>query len=345
MRAIAITEGGAPVAPNVAVLDGIAIPEPGRGELRVKTEAAALNHLDLWVGQGIPGVDRPYPRITGSDGVGIVEAIGPEVDPEWIGARVILNAAIAAPQEGRPGRAPAGEAFHLIGEQVPGCLGEFFVAPAANVLSIGDRDPVQAAAFGLTHLTAWRMLVTRAGLGPGQWVLIPGIGGGVALASLAIARFLGASTIVTSRSPEKLKQALALGADHAILDTGEDFSREVKALTAGRGIDVCAESVGAAIHDSCLKSLARAGTLVTCGATSGGVATTDLARIFWHQLSIQGSTMGDMAEFRAVVALFMAGSLCPVVDQVYPVNEAPRGFERLEAGEQFGKLVIDWRRG
>ncbi len=343
MRAITVIESGAPVTPNVRVLENIAVPEPGRGEVRIKTEAAALNHLDLWVGQGIPGVDRPYPRTTGSDGVGLVEVVGEGVDSEWIGKRVMLNAAIAAPQEGTPGRAPAGELFHLIGEQVPGCLAEFFVAPASNLLAVGDVDPIEAAAFGLTHLTAWRMLVTKANVGPGQSVLIPGIGGGVALASLAIARHLGASSIVTSRSQAKLDRAVKLGADHAILDTGEDFSREVRRITAGRGVDVCAESVGAAIHVACIKSLARGGTLVTCGCTSGAAAATDLARIFWNQLSIQGSTMGSMPEFRAVSALFVAGALRPVIDSVHSPEDAAVAYGRLEAGEQFGKVVVDWR--
>jgi NADPH:quinone reductase-like Zn-dependent oxidoreductase len=210
------------------------------------------------------------------------------------------------------------------------------------VLDIGDADPVAAAAFGLTHLTAWRMLVTRARLQPGMTLLIPGIGGGVALAALAICRHLGCTTIVTSRHASKLERATALGADHAVLDSGADWSRAVRQLTGGRGVDVVAESVGKAVHMACVKSLARGGTLVTCGCTTGPDAGTDLARIFWNQLSIVGSTMGSMDEFRAVVALLRSGGLSPVVDRVFEPAEASEAYARLEAGEQFGKLVFRW---
>ena len=343
MRALAVCKSGAPVAPNVVELEGLPCPEPGFGEVRIRTEAAALNHLDIWVGMGIPGVDRPYPRTTGSDGVGIVDALGEGVDEEWLGKRVILNAAIAAPQEGIVGQRPAGEAFHLIGEQFSGCLAEFFVAPVDNVLPIGDVDPLLGAAFGLVHLTAWRMLFTKANLHPGQSVLVPGIGGGVALASLGIARHFGCQVIVTSRSEAKLEQAKDLGADYGILDVGEDFSREVRAATSGRGVDVCVESIGQAVHNSCLRSLARGGMLVTCGCTSGPVGETDFARIFWNQLSIVGSTMGNMEEFRSVVALLCDGALEPEIDAVYQVSEAQAAFERLEEARQFGKIVFDWR--
>ena len=331
------------MAPNVVILDDVPCPEPGPGELRVRTEAAALNHLDIWVGMGIPGVDRPYPRITGSDGVGVVDALGTGVEEHWLGKRVILNAAIAAPQEGVVNQRPAGESFHLIGEHDPGCLAEFFVAPARNVLSIEDSDPLQAAAFGLVHLTAWRMLITKAALMPGQSVLVPGIGGGVALASLGIAKHFGCQVIVTSRSEAKLEKAKALGVEHAILDVGEDFSRAVRSATSGRGVDVCVESIGKGIHSSCIRSLARGGVLVTCGCTSGSNAETDLARIFWSQLSIVGSTMGNMDEFRSVVALMGSGALEAVVDSVYPVADAQSAYERLEEARQFGKIVIDWR--
>ena len=191
MRVLAVTEGGAPVAPNVAILEDQPKPHAGPGEVVVRTEATSLNHLDLWVGMGMPGVDRPYPRVTGSDGVGIVEEVGEGVGEDWLGQRIILNAAIASPQEGRLGKAPAGEQFHLLGEQVPGTSAEYFAAPVSNILPIGDADPLEAAAFGLVHLTAWRMLVTRAGLRPGQSVLITGIGGGVAVGASVVGAMVG----------------------------------------------------------------------------------------------------------------------------------------------------------
>ncbi len=334
--------GGAPVAPNVELID-LPTPSPGPGEVRVRTEASGLNHLDVWVGMGIPGVDRPWPRVTGSDGVGIVDAVGDGVDDVWVGRRVIMNAAHDLNSEDRSDGRPAGEQFHLVGEQSPGAMAEAFVVRVTNVMDIGEADPIEAAAFGLTHLTAWRMLTTRAGARAGDWVLIPGIGGGVALAALGICRYLGCRTIVTSRSAEKLQRASELGASVGILDEGKDWNRAVRAATDGAGVDICIDSIGKAVHLSCIKSLGRGGRFVTCGCTSGPGAETDLARIFWNQLSILGSTMGDMREFQEVVSLFLKGSLQPVVDRVVTPSEVPEAYAALEAGTQFGKLVVDWR--
>jgi NADPH:quinone reductase-like Zn-dependent oxidoreductase len=344
MKAIAVMQGGTPVGPNVEVID---IPEvtPGPGELRVRTEGAALNHLDLWVGAGLPGVDRPYPRVTGSDGVGVVDAVGQGVDATWIGRRVMMNAAVEVGEPAVPDSSPAGEVLEVIGEHRPGSLAEAFLVPATNVVDIGDTDPIQAAAFGLAHLTAWRMATTRGDVRPGEVVLIPGIGGGVALAALGICRHLGARVLVTSRHREKLDRAMALGAADAFLDEGDDWSRSVRMATGRRGVDVCLDSVGKAIHGSCIRSLARGGRFVTCGCTSGSDATTDLARVFWNQLSLHGSTMGDRQEFREVSRLFLDGRLSPVIDAVVAPEEAASQFSRLESGLQFGKLVVDWRRG
>jgi NADPH:quinone reductase-like Zn-dependent oxidoreductase len=187
------------------------------------------------------------------------------------------------------------------------------------------------------------MLVTRARLRSGQIVLVTGIGGGVALACLAIAKHFGCTVIVTSRHPWKLDRALELAADHAVLDIGEDWSRAVRDLTGKRGVDVCADSIGKAAHLSGVKALARGGTYVTCGCTTGSDATTDLARVFWNQLTIVGSTMGDMDEFRASMAHLVAGSWKPVVDLVVPPSDAASAYARIESGEQFGKVVVDWR--
>jgi NADPH2:quinone reductase len=344
MRAIVITSQGSPVLPNVAVVHDFADPVARRGEVVVRTEASALNHLDLWVGRGLPGIDIRYPAISGSDGAGVIESVGEGVDAAWVGRRVLLNAAVPQPDALRPGFRPAAADILMIGEHGPGCLAERFTAPIANLLEIGDADPVEAAAFGLTHLTAWRMMVTQAGLRAGMQVLITGIGGGVALAALAIARHHGCETIVTSRHAWKLDRAKALGATHAVLDAGQDWSREVRQLTGRRGVDLCVDSIGKAVHGSCIKSLARGGTFATCGVTTGPDATTDLTRIFWNQLRLVGSTMGDMREFREVVSLFRNGAIRPVIDEVFAPAEGASAFARLEAGEQFGKLVVDWRR-
>jgi NADPH:quinone reductase-like Zn-dependent oxidoreductase len=325
MRAAVIRQTGTPVAGNVELVSDWPDPRIGAGEVVIRTEAAALNHLDLWVGRGMPGLKLDYPRISGSDGCGIVEAVGEGVDRSWIGKRVLLNAQI-------PVHDP----------NLPGAMAAKFTAPAANVLDIGDTDPVQAVAFGLAHLTAWRMLVSRAGLRPGMSVLITGIGGGVALAALNIARHFGCMTIVTSQHPRKLEAATKLGATHGVLDSGGDWSREVRGLTGKRGVDICADSTGKAVHLAGIKSLARGGVYVTCGATSGADAVTDLTRIFWNQLSIVGSTMGDMAEFRQVVAMLRAGAIKPVIDTVYEAADAAKAYARLESGEQFGKVVVRW---
>lgn len=340
MKAITIQRQGRPVTPNVKVVTDWADPKPGAGEAVVKTEAAALNHLDLWVGMGLPGVDLDYPRVGGSDGCGRVEAVGDGVDESWTGRRVLLNAAIPQPDAALPDVTPAPPDIRMIGEHVNGTLAERFVAPVTNLLLVGDVDPAEAAAFGLTHLTAWRMMWSRARIQPGQTVLITGIGGGVALAALNIARHFGCRAIVTSRHQAKLDRAKELGADEGVLDTGEDWSRTVRGLTGKRGVDLCIDSVGKVIHLACIKSLARGGAFVTCGVTSGFDPATDLARVFWNQLSIIGSTMGDMGEFREVVALFLNGAMKPVIDSTFTADEAPKAYERLEHADQFGKIVI-----
>jgi NADPH:quinone reductase-like Zn-dependent oxidoreductase len=342
MKAITITRQGSPVAPNVKVVSDWPEPQPRAGEALVRTEASALNHLDLWVGMGMPGLDLTYPRIGGSDGAGMVESVGEGVDASWVGRRVLLNAAIPKAEPHHPEHLPAPPDIIMIGEHVNGTMAEKFIAPAGNLIDIGATDPVEAAAFGLTFLTAWRMLVSRARLHFGQSMLITGIGGGVALACLAIARHFGCTTIVTSRHQWKLDRAKELGAEHGVLDTGDDWSKQVRALTGKRGVDIVADSVGKAVHLSCIKSLARGGTLVTCGNTSGPDATTDLTRIFWNQLSILGSTMGDMVEFRSVVSLLRIAALKPVIDQVFAPADAQKAYARLESAEQFGKIVIRW---
>ncbi len=343
MKALQIRRQGEPVAENVVLNDDCPRPEPGTGTLRVRTEASALNQLDLWVGRGVPGFDVAYPAISGSDGVGIVDAVGDGVSEEWLGRRVILNAAVVESSSPRPDDAEPAPGTHMIGEHGPGTMAEFFVAPVGNVCDIGDVDPLEAAAFGLVHLTAWRMLVTRANLRHGSTVLIPGIGGGVALALLGIARWHGCRVIVTSRDQSKLDRAIELGADEGVLDDGGDFSRTIRGMTHRRGVDVCADSVGQAVHTACLKSLARGGVFVTCGCTSGPKAETDLARIFWNQLTVMGSTMGGMAEFREVLSLLRNGLLRPTIDSIHSSREGAKAFARLESGAQFGKVVIDWR--
>ncbi|MBC7834294.1 MAG: zinc-binding dehydrogenase [Phycisphaerales bacterium] len=347
MRAAVITRPGNPVAPNIRLVDDFPDPgQPSAGQVLVRTLASSLNHLDIWVGMGVPGLDLVYPRVSGSDVCGVVETVGPEVDANWVGKRVIMNAAINVDSGPRPEDPPGSSLaplYELIGEHRGGAHAELFIAPVANLAAVNDdADPIEAAAFGLTFLTAYSMIVTKAGLRPGQSVLITGIGGGVALAAMAIAKHLGCPVCVTSRHKWKLDRAKSLGADHLVLDSAQDWSRQVRDWSGKRGVDLAVDSSGKATHIKCIKSLARGGAYVTPGCTSGPDAVTDLARIFWNQLRILGSTMGTNEEFAEVTSLYRAGVLKPVVDKVFEPADADAAYERLESAEQFGKVVIRW---
>lgn len=346
MHAITIKEQGGPVTPNIVVTDSWADAEPGPGEVKCRTLASALNRMDVWVGLGIPGVDIRYPHVGGCDVCADVEAVGAGVDPAWVGRRVIANAAIAQPERSHPDD-PTGATlapnYRLMGEHDPGFHRERFCAPVAQLAPVrADTDPFAGAAIGLTALTAYSMMVTKGRLRPGQMVLITGIGGGVATSALSIAKWLACPVVVTSRHRWKLDKALELGADHAILDEGQDWSKGVRSWTNKRGVDMVVDSIGKPTHMNCIKSLARGGAFVTPGNTGGPRVESDQARIFWNQLRVLGSTMGSNDEFREVAALFNAGRIAPVVDTIIPFRDAPKAWERLEAGEQFGKIVIDW---
>ena len=347
MHAIVVVAKGSPVAPNVSLRTDWPDPAPAApGWALVRTLCSAFNHMDLWVGRGVPGLDLTYPRVSGCDACGIVESVGAGADPAWVGRQVIYNAALRIQHPTRPDDPPASTLapeYELIGEHHHGAHATRFAAPIDNLAVVDGKDPAEAAAFGLCTLTAYSMMVTKGGLRPGQSVLIPGIGGGVATSALAIAKRLGCPVVVTSRSPHKLDLARARGADMTILDAGQDWSRDVRAWTTKRGVDMAVDSVGKAVHLNCIKSLARGGTYVSPGCTSGPDAVTDLARLFWNQLRILGSTMGSNDEFKEVAALFRTGGLRPVVDNVFRPDQCRKAYERLEAGEQFGKLVIDWR--
>jgi NADPH:quinone reductase-like Zn-dependent oxidoreductase len=340
MKAAVVTESGNDVAAHVELKMDWPEPAPGPGDLFVRTEASALNHVDLWTGRS---KWTSFPHITGSDGCGVVEALGDGVDEAWLGKRIVFNAALPAADptepDARPSRPPE---IGLVGSDTMGSMAEKFVVPVTNVLEVGGADPIHAAAFSLTFLTAWRMISSRARLKPDQTVLLTGIGGGVALASLEIVRHIGAKAIVTSRHQWKLDRASELGAEHGVLDTGQDWSEEVREITGGRGVDLCVDSVGKVLHTKCIRSLAHGGTLTTCGTTTGGDAQTILGDIFWKQLSILGSSMGSMDEYREVTALFRAGKLKPVIDKVFPSSRAADAYRRLQASEQFGKVVIRW---
>jgi len=311
------------------VLDDVPDPTPAAGEVLIRLRASALNHLDVWIRKGLPSV--PKPRILGADGAGVVEALGQGVSGFELGERVVLNPGI----EARDGT------IHVIGEHGDGTNAELIAVPAENVHPIPDALSFEeAAAFPLVFETAYRMLVTRARLEPGEWVFIWGIGGGVATAALAIARALGARTIVTSSSDAKLERARELGAEHTVNHANGDVKAAVREATEGRGAAVVVEHVGEATWRTSLDVAARDGRIAVCGATSGPNPPAALHRIWWKQLTILGSTMGTRADFAGAYELVASGRARPVVDEIVPLAEIRAAHERLEAGEQLGKIVL-----
>ena len=321
MKAIRIHEDG---GPDVLRLDEVDDPVPGPGEVLLRVKAASLNHLDLWVRQGLPSV--PKPRILGADGAGVVAGLGEGVTEFEEGQRVLLNPGL----EG---------GSRILGEHMDGTHAELIAVPADNVAPVPDGLSFEeAAAFPLVFETAYRMLVTKAGVAEGEWVLVWGIGAGVATAAFAVAKALGARTIVTSSSDEKLARARELGADAAVR-TDADVASEVKELT-GRGVDVVVEHVGEATWRTSLQVTRPEGRIVVCGATSGPNPPANLHRIFWKQLTIHGSTMGTAEDFRGAYELVASGRAKPIVDRVFPLEEAAAAHEYLESGRQFGKVVL-----
>lgn len=313
------------------------------GLVRVRLHTAALNHLDLWTLRGLPDSPVAPGWILGADGAGVVDAVSDDVRGVVPGERVLINPGISCRdcESCLRGEHSLCVRFRLLGEHRHGTLAEYIVVPATNVRRIPDGvSDEAAAAFPLVHLTAWRMCVTRAQVRAGDEVLIWGIGGGVALAALAICKARGARVWVTSSSAAKLERARALGADETLLHTGLDVGKEVRARTRRRGVDVVVESVGERTWSQSLGALARGGRLVTCGGTSGPALTMDVRRLFWHQWSILGSTMGNDAEFDAVVGELAARRLAPIVDSVHELADGRAAFARLESGEQFGKVVV-----
>ena len=322
MKAVRIHEDG---GPEVLRIEDVADPVPGPGEVLVRLRAASLNHLDLWLRRGLPSV--PKPRILGADGAGVVAGVGAETDGFVEGDRVLLN----------PG---LDDGARIVGEHMDGTHAELIAVPADYVHPIPDGVSFEdAAAFPLVFATAYRMLATRAALREGEWVLVWGIGAGVATASLTIAKALGARVLVTSSSEEKLARARELGADAAVA-TDSDVAATANELTGGQGVDVVVEHVGDATWKTSLQAARKEGRIVVCGATSGPNPPANLHRVFWKQLSILGSTMGKRADFQAAYDLVATGRATPVVDRVYPLSEVAAAHEYLESGRQFGKVVL-----
>ncbi|HJQ12257.1 MAG TPA: zinc-binding dehydrogenase [Gemmatimonadaceae bacterium] len=345
MRALTISAHGG--LDQIEYRTDLPKPEPRAGEVRIRVRAAALNHLDLFVVGGLPGLRIAAPWILGADATGVVDAIGDlsvTTHPRLqVGDTVIVNPGISdyTCDYCRAGEHSLCVSFKLLGEHLPGTIAEYIVVPAHNVRVIPKDKPVEhAAAFTLSHLTAWRMIVTRARVKKDDDVLIWGIGGGVALASLEIVRLIGATAWVTSHDDAKLALARGLGATHFLNYTNTDVGKEVRVRTNKRGVNVVIDTVGEATWTQSLVALGKRGRLVTCGATSGPMVQIDVRRLFWNQWDIMGSTMGNESEFDAISNEFRAGKLTPLVDSVFDIQQGRQAFERMQSGQQFGKIVI-----
>jgi NADPH:quinone reductase-like Zn-dependent oxidoreductase len=340
----ALTISGHGGLEQIEFRDDLPIPELRRpDDVRISVRAAALNHLDIFVLGGLPGITRPPEWPLGADACGMVEAIGSAVSSVSVGDYVIVNPGLSdrTCQYCLAGEQPLCPRFGILGEHMPGSMAEQLVVPAANVRSIpASIPPEQAAAFTLATLTAWRMIVSRARVQPGEDVLIWGIGGGVALAALQICKNIGARVWAVSGSDDKLKRAGDMGADELLNRNTVDVARVIRDRTGKRGMNVVVDNVGTDTWKQSLQALGRGGRLVTCGGTSGPMLETDVRRLFWNQWSLLGSTMGNDAEFDAIVGELRAGRLVPPVDSVYSLADGRAAFERMQRGDQFGKLVI-----
>jgi NADPH:quinone reductase-like Zn-dependent oxidoreductase len=318
-------------------------PKPGPDEVLVRVRACALNHLDLFVREGIPALKTPLPFWTGCDIAGDVAEVGSGVAHVKAGERVCVNPNLTC---GRCEFCMQGEdslcvRYGILGEHVPGGLAEYVKVRGDSVLPLPAHVGYEeAASFILTNMTAWRMVVTQGQVRAGQDVLILGVGGGVSSTAVQIAKLCGARVLVTSSSDAKLERARALGADIAINYAKEDWAKAVAERTARRGVDLLIENVGAATWKQSLRSVRKGGRLVTCGATSGPIGETDIRIVFWNQIHIIGSTMANRREFTEVMGLFFAGRLKPIVDEVVPLKDGAAAQQRLADGKQFGKIVL-----
>jgi len=318
-------------------------PKPGKNEVILDVKSAGLNHLDIWVRKGRLGLALSMPHILGCDAAGVVVDAGSDVTNVKIGDEVILNPAISCGSCEYCNRGEQSEclSFGIVGMSRPGTFARRVAVPARNVHpkpAFMNFD--QAGAFALACLTAWRMLFTKAQIEPGQTIIIHGIGGGVAICALQLAKLVGACVIVTSSSDKKLNGARQIGADYTINYKTTNVADSVKDLTSGRGVDVVIDTVGAATWPVDLTVVRRGGKIILCGITTGAKAETNLQVLYWNQLTIMGSTMGSNEDFRQMLEAVTAAKLKPVIDSVEPLENVRDAMGKMEAGEQFGKIVL-----
>ena len=332
MKAIQLRQPG---GPDQLQFEEVPTPAPGPGEVLVQLKAAAVNHRDVWIRMGMQMADR-LPLIPGSDGAGLVAETGPGAGHLNVGDAVIINPSLHwGDREDRPSTN-----FTILGGPAPGTYAEFVVVPAENVFpKPSPLSMEEAGAMPLASLTAWRAVITRGRVQPGERVVVLGVGGGVATFAVQVARAAGAMVIATSSSQAKLERARELGADLAINYNSEDWAKVILERTGG-GADVIIDSVGKETWAMALRALRPGGRLVTFGATTGRATEVDIRQVFWNHLSILGTTMGSPREFAGMLHLYEARRLKPVIDSVFPLPEAPAAHRRMDAGQQFGKIVL-----
>lgn len=340
MRAVAI-DGYGDV--DVAHVRELPEPVPGREEVLVRIHAAALNHLDLWTVSGSLGFDIAFPFVLGADGAGDIAALGEGVEDLQVGQRVLVNPAISCRgcERCRAGQQSECVQFKMLGEHMDGTFAEFVKVPALNVFPLPDHlSYAEGAALGVTFMTAYRMLFTQGEMRPGEWVLITGIGGGLALSLLQLARPVAGRVFVTSSSDEKLERAQQLGADVMINYRNSDVGKAIRDATWKRGVDLVVDSAGGPTLDASLRALVQGGRVVIAGATAGGKAEIDVRRLFWKQLRIIGSTMASDADIAGMLRMVQGAQVRPLVDRTFPMEQAADALRYLEKQDQFGKVVL-----
>lgn len=340
MRAVVIREHG---GPEVLSFEDRPKPTPGPRQVRVEVRAVGLNHLDLWVRNGVPGHAFPLPIVPGCDVAGVVDSLGPGVAGIAVGDEVVVAPGVSCGRClcCRSGDDALCRTYGILGEsQDGGCQESLVVSDIGTFPKPPGLDWAHAAAVPLTFLTAWHMLKTRARVQPGESVLVHAAGSGVSAAAIQIATLLGARVLTTAGSDEKCARGVALGAEEAVNYRTADFAREVRRWTGGRGVDVVVDHVGADTFERSLRCLVKGGRYVTCGATSGFEMKTDFRPVFFKSLSILGSTMGGAHELATVLSLVTSGRLLPIVDRVFPLEQIAEAHRRLASREVFGKVVL-----
>jgi NADPH:quinone reductase-like Zn-dependent oxidoreductase len=340
MKAVVFSRHG---GPEVLEHRDVPEPKPGRSEVLIEVKATSINHIDIFLRRGMPGITVPMPKIVGSDAAGVIRELGADVTDLKIGQRVTINPGISC---GHCEFCAAGFGsqcftYSMIGESRDGAYAELLAVPAHIVLPIPDSLSFEnAAAAPLVFLTAWSMMIGKGNLRPGEDVLILGAGAGVGTAAIQIAKMTGCRVFATASTEEKLQRAKLLGADFVINYAKEEFDKRIRDLTNKRGVDIVVDYVGADTWVRSLRSARRGGRVLTCGATTGFAPQTDLRQIFFRQVQVIGSTMGSHREFLEVMKCIFRGQLKPVVDRVLPLSDAATGHQLIEERAIFGKVVL-----